>query len=145
MLTNEHATSGSARRQPRTMAGQGLRYNLIHEALVLHDDLERTTGGRAAITLAKSGTLRVTLMRLRAGVTVAPEAVAGEASVQILEGRVRFELAGEDLDVGPGDLVVLSENLHEPVRALQDSVLLITVAWQEGAGAWTEEQRQGHL
>ena len=52
---------------------------------------------------------------------------------------------GDALEAGPGDLVVLSENLREPVKAEEDSTFLITVAWPEGAGAWDREASVGRL
>ncbi|MBV8714271.1 MAG: hypothetical protein JOZ65_04310, partial [Chloroflexi bacterium] len=42
-----------------------------------------------------------------------------------------------------GELMVLEQNLHEPIQAADRSAFLITVYWPEGAGAWSQEQAQG--
>ncbi len=143
-MAHAHATSGSPLRDARPLSGQGLRYVLDDERRELADQLGRTTAGRTAKTLAKAGTLRVTLVRLRGGTTVDAESVAGEASVHVLDGRLALHAEGHVLELGPGEIAILSQNLREPVRALEDSTFLVTVAWQEGAGAWDQEERQGH-
>jgi quercetin dioxygenase-like cupin family protein len=140
-----HATSGTAVREARPLSGQGLRFRLADEIHELRDDLELRTAGRSAKALAKSGNLRVALILLSAGTTLEPEAAAGGASLQVLEGHLRVQVDGQALDVRPGELVVLSENLREPAQAVDDCAFLVTVAWPQGAGAWDQEARTGHL
>jgi quercetin dioxygenase-like cupin family protein len=142
---NEHTTSGTVRRAPHTLSGQGLLFALEDEARALRDELATASGGRAAKTLAKAGPLRVTLVLLRAGSTVEPEAAAGGATLQLLAGRLRLDADGSQLEVSPGDLIVLSENLRQPILAEQDALFLVTVAWPEGAGAWDQEAAAGRL
>jgi quercetin dioxygenase-like cupin family protein len=144
-MTHAHATHGSALRDARALSGQGLSFSLDHEAQALAAELGQASGGRVAKTLAKTGALRVTLVHLAAGTTVDPEAAAGEASVQVLTGRLELNASGRILQLGPGELVVLSQNLREPLRAHEPSTLLVTVAWREGAGAWAQEAREGQL
>jgi quercetin dioxygenase-like cupin family protein len=122
-----------------------LQFDLATEAEALRHDLGRLTAGRAAKTLVKAGTLRATLICLRRGVRVEPEATAGESTVLVVEGRVRVQAGARVIDLSAGQLVALSQNLRDPIEAAEDSTLLITVAWEEGAGAWDEEERQGHL
>jgi quercetin dioxygenase-like cupin family protein len=140
-----HATSGTAQRAAHPMSGQGLLFNLGDEVQGLRGDLSRATGGRAAKTLAKSDRLRVTLVFLRGGVTLEPQASAGGCSLQVLEGRLRVQADTRVLEARPGDLVVLSENLRQPITAEEDAAFLVTVAWPEGAGAWEQEAATGRL
>jgi quercetin dioxygenase-like cupin family protein len=140
-----HATSGTEQREAHPLSGQGLVFRLADEIRGLRDDLGRASGGRAAKTLAKSDGLRVTLVLLRAGVTLDPQAAAGGASLHVLEGRLHVQADSRVLEAGTGDLVVLSANLREPIRAEEDSAFLVTVAWPEGAGAWEQEAATGHL
>ena len=79
--------------------------------------------------------LRVTLVLLTSGATLNPESTAGGASLHVLDGRVRVQAEGERWDLGPGDLIVLGENLREPVTAMEEAAFLVTVAWPAGAGA----------
>jgi quercetin dioxygenase-like cupin family protein len=143
-MAQPHETSGTQVRDARPISGQGLTYTLDQERRELESLVARTTAGRTAKTLAKSDTLRVFLVQLRAGTTVDPSANAGAASLQVLAGRVSLQARGKPLELGAGQLVILSENLREPLRALDDSTLLVTVAWEEGAGAWDQEAHEGH-
>jgi quercetin dioxygenase-like cupin family protein len=144
-MRESHATGGTAQRAAHPLSGQGLLFHLEDEIRDLRSELGRTSGGRAAKTLAKAGGLRVTLILLRGGVTVDPQAAAGGASLQVLEGRLRVQADTRVLEATPGDLVVLGENLREPIRAEEDSLFLVTVAWPEGAGAWEQEATTGRL
>ena len=144
-MRESHATGGTAQRAAHPLSGQGLLFHLEDEVRDLRSELGRTSGGRAAKTLAKADGLRVTLILLRGGVTVDPQAAAGGASLQVLEGRLRMQADTRVLEATSGDLVVLGENLREPIRAEEDSLFLVTVAWPEGAGAWEQEATAGHL
>ena len=57
----EHRTTGTARRGAHQMSGRGLVFHVADEIRSLRHDLEHTSGGRAAKTLAKTEGLRVTL------------------------------------------------------------------------------------
>ena len=140
-----HTTSGSARRGARSVSGQGMIYRLSAEMQSLQQDLAQTTGGRAAKTLAKAQNLRVALVTLRAGSTIDPHAIAGAATLHVLEGRLRIHPEDADRDVEAGDLVVLNQNLRRPAEALEDATILAMVAWPDGAGAWDAELAGGRL
>jgi quercetin dioxygenase-like cupin family protein len=144
-MTAAHSTSGTDRRAAHALASESLVFRLADEVREVRQDLGRATGGRSGKTLVKAGGLRVTLVVLDAGITLEPEAAAGGASLQVLEGRLRVQTEGEEWELGPGDLVALGHNLRQPVRAIDRSTFLVTVAWPEGAGAWDQEARAGHL
>ena len=99
-------------------------------------------GDRAAKTLAKTDGLRVTLVLLKRGATLHPEAAAGGATVHVVEGQIRVQTEGEHWNVGPGGVMVLGENLREPVSAVEEAAFLVTVAWPAGAGASAQEAAQ---
>ncbi len=140
-----HTTNGSSRRQARSVSAQGLIYRLPVEIQGLKEDLAHTTGGRAAKTLAKANNLRVALITLRSGSTIDPHAIAGGATLHVLEGRLRIHPSDVAEEVGVGDLVVLNQNLRKPVEALEDATVLAVVAWPDEAGAWAMEAANGHL
>ena len=48
---------------------------------------------------------------------------------------MRVQAEGEQWELGPQDLIVLGENLREPVTAIDEAAFLVTVAWPAGAGA----------
>jgi len=145
ITTYSHTTNGSSRRQARSVSAQGLIYRLPVEIQGLKEDLAHTTGGRAAKTLAKANNLRVALITLRSGSTIDPHAIAGGATLHVLEGRLRIHPSDVAEEVGVGDLVVLNQNLRKPVEALEDATVLAVVAWPDEAGAWAMEAANGHL
>jgi quercetin dioxygenase-like cupin family protein len=141
--TSTHMTSGTDRREARPLSGDGLTFRFSDEIQELHQDMSRASGQRSAKTLAKAGALRVTMVSLDANATLSPESANGGATVQVLEGRLRIQINGTMRELGPGELMVLESNLREPIQAAERSVFLATVAWPEGAGAWSQEQAQG--
>ncbi len=144
-MTQSHTTSGTSRRPAHLLSGQGLTYRLPDEISSLWQDLPRTSGQRSAKTLAKADNLRVALIALEAGAMMDPRAVTGGASLHVLQGRLKVHADGHVREVQPGELMVLSHNLHEQVEALERSAFLAMVAWPNGAGAWPMEVATGHL
>ena len=140
----EHETSGTTRREAHQMSGRGLVFRVAEEIDSLRHDLEHTSGGRAAKTLAKTEGLRVTLVLIKKDVEVNPEATAGGASIEVLAGRLRVQAGGEPWDLGVGELIVLADNLRERITAVEDTAFLLTVAWPAGAGAWEQEMTGRH-
>ena len=138
-------TSGSSRRAGRSVTGQGLTYDLPAEVQSLRLDLSRMSGGRAAKTLVKAANLRVVLVVLRPGTSLDPHAMTGAASLHVLDGRLTMRHDGQTRTVDRGAFVVLSQNLREPITALEDAVVLASVGWPDGAGAWDFEVAAGHL
>jgi quercetin dioxygenase-like cupin family protein len=141
--TRSRQTSGTTHRAARQMSGRGHVFELTGEVRSLRGELDHTSGGRAAKTLAKTDGLRVTVVLLTSGATLNPESTAGGASMHVLEGRVRVQAEGEQSELGPRDLIVLGENLREPVTAMEEAAFLVTVAWPAGAGASEHEGAEG--
>jgi quercetin dioxygenase-like cupin family protein len=145
MNSSTHMTSGTDRRPARSLSGEGLIFRLGDEIDALRRDLGRASGQRTAKTLTKTGSLRVTLVVLQANATLEPDATAGHATIQVLDGRLRVQTDGQVHDLGAGELIVLDRNLREPIQAAEASAFLVTVDWPEGAGAWPQEAADGHL
>ena len=142
---HEHETSGTAMREAHQMSGRGHVFRVSEELRGLQRDLEHTSGGRAAKTLAKTEGLRVTLVLIKKDFGMNPEAAAGGASLEVVAGRLRVSAGGQPWEVGPGELIVLPDNLREPITALEETAFLLTVAWPAGAGAWEQELSRGHV
>jgi quercetin dioxygenase-like cupin family protein len=145
MQQSTHSTTGTDRRAAHTLSGQHLVFQLARELAELRQDLSRSTGQRSAKTLAKIGGLRLTLVYMEANSTMSPEATSGGATVQVIEGRLRVQTDGNLRELGPGEVIVLERNLREPIQAPERSAFLVTVAWPEGAGAWSQEEAAGRL
>jgi quercetin dioxygenase-like cupin family protein len=85
--------------------------------------------GRSAHTVfgGQDHLLRQTLIALRAGEALDEHESPGEATLQVLQGRVRL-VAGEDTRSGAtGDLLVIPDARHS-LQVDEDSVVLLTVA-----------------
>lgn len=88
-----------------------------------------TNSGRSAHTVhgGHEHALRQTLIALTAGSGLAEHNSPGEATLQVLRGRVRLTAAGAGTEAGPGDLLVIPPERHS-LDALDDSAVLLTVA-----------------
>jgi quercetin dioxygenase-like cupin family protein len=128
-MPSAHSTTGTERRSSHALSGDGLVFRLADEIEALRQDLSRSSGQRSAKTLSKTRGLRLTLVVLEAHATMAPEAIVGGASLQVLDGHLLVQVDGQVHELGPGQVAVLAENLHEPIQAAERSAFLVTVAW----------------
>lgn len=84
--------------------------------------------GRAAHTVY-GGTghlLRQTAIALVDGQELAEHNSPGEATLQVLYGRVRLSSASDSIDVSAGDFVTIPPERHA-LAALEDSVVVLSV------------------
>lgn len=89
----------------------------------------RDGSGRAADTVigGHERVLRQTVIALAGGATMGEHENPGEASVQVLAGRVRLAAGENSWEGRAGDLLEVPDSPHS-LEALEDSALLLTVA-----------------
>jgi quercetin dioxygenase-like cupin family protein len=87
------------------------------------------TTGRSSATVfgGHERTLRQTLMALMAGQSMSEHENPGEATLFVLQGRMRLIGDEASWDGRKGDLLIVPEGRHS-VEAVEDSVMLLTVA-----------------
>jgi quercetin dioxygenase-like cupin family protein len=85
--------------------------------------------GRAGQTVigGHEKSLRQTIIAMTANAELTEHASPGQASVQVLRGRVVLSSNGHSWDGRDGDLIIVPDTPHS-LRAEQDSVILLTVA-----------------
>ena len=100
-------------------------------ALARHhlDAARSATSGRSAHTIngGHEHVLRQTLIALRAGSNLDEHESPGEATLQVLHGRVTLVAADNRWNGSPGDLMTIPDSRHA-LEAVEDSAVLLTVA-----------------
>ncbi|MBV9383886.1 MAG: cupin domain-containing protein [Streptosporangiaceae bacterium] len=86
-------------------------------------------GGRSAQTVygGHEHALRQTVVALTAGSSMSEHENPGEATVQVLHGRVRLVTGGVTWEGRSGDLLVVPDARHA-LEAVEDSAVLLTVS-----------------
>jgi len=90
---------------------------------------QQASSGRSSQTVygGHEHTLRQTVIALAAGQVLDEHENPGEATVHVLQGRVRLAVAGTSWEGSSGDLLVVPDSRHT-LEALDSAVVLITVA-----------------
>jgi quercetin dioxygenase-like cupin family protein len=78
-------------------------------------------------TLAKTDRLEIIRLVIPEGKDIAEHRVAGEITVQCLEGHIVFNFAAERRELLPGQLLFLEGNQPHSLHALKDSTVLVTI------------------
>jgi quercetin dioxygenase-like cupin family protein len=78
-------------------------------------------------TLAKTDKLEIIRLVIPAGKDIPEHRVAGEITVQCLEGRVDFHFAAERRELLPGQMLFLEGNMPHALHAIEDSSVLVTI------------------
>jgi quercetin dioxygenase-like cupin family protein len=95
----------------------------------------RSSSGRSAHTVygGHEHVLRQTLLALTAGTALDEHDSPGEATLYVLQGRVRLSSGPTDWDAAQGDQLDIPLERHS-LTALEDSAVLLTVAKPNGNG-----------
>ena len=93
------------------------------------DKAVQASSGRASVTAygGSGHSLRQTVVALAAGRSLADHENPGEATLQVLLGRVRLTSPSSTQEGGPGELLVIPQERHG-LEALEDAAVLLTVA-----------------
>jgi len=81
-------------------------------------------------TLAQNPALSLTLFAFDAGEGVSTHTAPGDALVQVLDGEATVDIDGQEMVVGPGEVVVMPANVPHAVTAVQRFKMILTVVKQ---------------
>jgi quercetin dioxygenase-like cupin family protein len=93
-------------------------------------EVARSVGsGRSAVTVygGREHDLRQTLIAMKEGAVLGEHEAPGEATLQVLEGRVVLRAGDDESEASAGDHAVIPPQRHD-LAAQVDSVVLLTVA-----------------
>lgn len=84
--------------------------------------------GEKTVALFKAAHLEVLRLVLPAGKSLPPHQVAGEITLQCIEGRLDVTVGGRSQVLGAGQLLYLESQVVHGVTALDDASVLVTIA-----------------
>lgn len=122
-------TGGSDERIARSLSAPLLRFDLAEEAARLRAESPFLEGERNARTLAKAGTFRLVLVVFRAGAIFDENDQRGSVALQVLDGRVDVRVGEDTIEIGAGDVAVVSPEHPWSAIAMADGLLMFHVAW----------------
>lgn len=111
----------------RPLTAPNLTFDLGEAIRELRQDEAYLRSGRVGRTLAKSGPLRITLVVLARGVEVGTHHAESPMTLQPLEGRLRYLVKDEALEIHEGELLFFGPGHAREIRALEDTALLLTL------------------
>ncbi len=78
-------------------------------------------------TVVKTDHLEVIRLVIPAGKDIPPHQVAGEITVQCLNGRVAFTGGGATRELSAGQMLYLAGNEPHSLRGIEDASVLVTI------------------
>jgi quercetin dioxygenase-like cupin family protein len=115
------------------MAASFLEFDLMRELEQLHREPDWNRGQNAK-TLVKYDDFRVVLIALKAHARLPGHHNKGRISIQTVAGRLLVRAEGRTFDLPVGTLLALDRDVPHDVEALEESALLLTIAWPGGDG-----------
>ena len=121
-------SSGHTYAKRHALRGRTLQFDLRALEKPLRERAIASRSRRAAKTLASQGRMRVTLIALARGAELSKHSVEGAVSIQVVRGRVAFDIDGESTTVAAGGLITFDIGTPHSARATTDSAMLLTSA-----------------
>jgi quercetin dioxygenase-like cupin family protein len=129
---SEHPGAGTtaSARSLRARSGPVLTFDLAKEADRLRHESPWDEHGRNAVTLVKHSDLRIVFIVMKPGAKLQEHHADARISIHALNGHVRLRLGDDTVDLRAGHLLALEANLPHDLEAIEESAVLLTIAWQ---------------
>ena len=132
MSESNDLNKGSERTPPRErFAADALQFDLLAEAAKLEGEDGGSHSGHRQVTLYKHEQATVALFRFERNGSLPKHKAPGTVFIQVLEGNIEFDVEGSVKTVAAGGLLALAPGARHDVRALEPSVMLLTVCLQK--------------
>lgn len=125
-ISTTFATEGI--RIPRATGGPVLDLDLMTMVEQLRHE-SAWSDGRNSRTLVKHGDFRMVLTVMRAGACLHRHHARGTVLIQVLSGQIQARILNEVVEAPAGHALSLDPDLEHEIEAVQESALLITIAW----------------
>ena len=118
----------------RPMHGPLQSFDLDAEVARLRGEEALRGGRRNSITLRKGEGMSVVLLVMGAGDGLEEHAAPGSISLMVREGRIRFTTPEDgEVEAGPETVIACDAGVRHAVKALEDSICVLTIARGEGS------------
>ena len=128
----------SAQEKERYLAESGRCFALAEEFDSLRRDIGWRRDGHSARTLVKHEDLRVVLVALAERARIGEHTADARASILTVAGSVRVWIGERVIGLPLGGLLVLDRGVAHDVEALEESAILLTLAWPGGSRRLSE-------
>lgn len=112
----------------RILNSSSVKMNLNEFIKQIKSETNWADSDRNSVTLFKSDTMRIVLIGLHEHAELKPHKANGVISVQVLEGKLEFIAGQENTQLEKGQMIALQENIVHSVKALTESIFLLTLA-----------------
>jgi quercetin dioxygenase-like cupin family protein len=104
--------------------------DLENEARELRAQSAWTEHGQSAKTLVKHEHFRLVLVAVKSGHRCREHSAEESMSIHAVDGALRAHLeAGDDIELRAGNVLALAPGLCHDLEAMEDSTVLLTLAW----------------
>jgi quercetin dioxygenase-like cupin family protein len=90
-------------------------------------EVEIPAAGTLSRVLYRDDQIRLVAFAFDEGQELTDHTAAKPAIVQVVSGRIRLDLAGDPVELGPGGWVHMAAHLTHAVYALEPTVMLLTL------------------
>jgi quercetin dioxygenase-like cupin family protein len=119
-----------------------LKFDLAGEIEQLNNEEHWLKDGRISKTLVKHSDFRIVLMFMKAGTMMQEHKTDARISIHALSGRLLIKLDSQTVELPAGHLLVLEKGLSHDVKAIEESVFLLSISWPHGVEQELQESVQ---
>ena len=116
-------------RDGRPISGSAVKVDLDAESAYLKANKSWHDNGHSSKILLKYPDIRVVLISLKAEARIREHHTNHRVTVQVVAGRVRLHLPDGVVELIRGNLLAIDRDAAHDVEAVEDSVLLLSLAW----------------